>query len=188
MESKHTYFKGVIKASKNFKNVAKTCASRHELAQVCYRYYGLFPTKLDIPAVSVSLQDHEGSSQDLYIRNAKHVLYRDSLILKSVKIYGTLYKPGMIVVMKKQSLGVLKVGLIRIIGFQNDQILFGCSSFIAKQSRYNYYVSTEDQDVFEFISYDNLQDYYPLLRIGTTSAFRFSLHHFISCAEMEFNQ
>ena len=181
MESKHTYFKGVIKASKNFKNVSKTCASRHELAQVCYRYYGLFPVnKFDIPSNSVSLTEHRDSSTDIHIRQASQVLRSDSLILTNVKIHGTVYSPGMIVVMKKESLGVLKVGLIRIIAFQDDLVYFVCSTFIAMQSRYNFYVTRGEQAPSEIISYDDLQDYYPLLRIGTTTDFRFALHHYIS--------
>ena len=84
--------------------------------------------------------------------------------------------------MKKESLGVLKIGLVRVIGYQNNQVLFGCSTFIAMQSRYNYYVTTEELDTFEIISYDELQDYYPLLRIGSPSGFKFPLHHYISSA------
>ena len=182
MESKHTYFKNVIKASKNFRNVPKTCASRHELAQVCYRYYGLFPTnKFDIPAKSVSLAHYSDTSNDIFVKSASQVLQGDSLILNNVKIHGTLYSPGMIVVMKKEALGVLKVGLIRIIAFQEGKICFGCSTFLAMQSRYNFYVTREEISMFETINYDDLQDYYPLTRIGTTSAFRFALHHYISC-------
>ena len=181
MESKHTYLKGVIRASKNFKNVTKTISSRHKLAQVCYRYYGLFPTnKYDIPADSYKLGHYIQFSSDIYIQKASKVLISDSLIVKSVKIHGTLYSPGMIVMMKKESFGVLKVGMIRIIAFQESQIWFGCSTYSASQSRYNSYVTTEELSDFETICYDNLQDYYPLLRYGTISGFRFVLHHFIS--------
>ena len=181
MESKHTYFKSVIRSSKNFKNVAKTCASRHELAQVCHRYYGLFPiSKLDFPANSAPLDSYISSSSNIYIHQAAQVLHRECLILTNVKIHGTLYNPGMIVVMKKQSLGVLKVGLVRIIALQNKQVFFGCSTYIAMQSRYNYYVTTKDLEAFEIVSGDKLQDYHPLLKIGTMSGFRFPLHHFIS--------
>ena len=181
MESKHTYFKSVLRASKNFKNVAKTCAARHELAQVCHRYYGLFPVnKLDIPANSAPLESYLSTTSDLHIHQAAQFLQKDCLILRNFKIFGTLYSPGTIVIMKKESLGVLKIGLVRVIGYQNNQVLFGCSTFIAMQSRYNYYVTTEELDTFEIISYDELQDYYPLFRIGSTSGFKFSLHHYIS--------
>ena len=182
MESKHTYFKGVIKASKNFKNAPKTCASRHELAQVSYRFYGLFPiSKFDIPANSLSLRDTILiSEKDAYLMKASEILDEDSLILTQIKIFGTLYSPGMVLVMKKESYGVLKVGIIRIISFKGGRVTFGCSKFTAMQSRNNFYVSTENLSSFEFISYDALEDYYPLQRIGDLNKFRFSLHHYIS--------
>ena len=183
MESKHTYFKSVLRASKNFKNVAKTCASRHELAQVCHRYYGLFPVnKFDIPAKSAPLESYLHTSSDSFVHQAAQHLQKDCLILRNMKIFGTLYSPGAIIVMKKESLGVLKVGLVKIIAFQNNQALFGCSTYIAKQSRYNFYVTTDELEEFEIISYDELQDYYPLLRIGSPSGFKFPLHHYISSA------
>ena len=86
MESKHTYFKGVIKASKNFKNAPKTCASRHQLAQVSYRFYGLFPiSKFDIPANSLSLSDTILiSEKDAYLMKASEILDEDSLILANI--------------------------------------------------------------------------------------------------------
>ena len=42
-EYKHVYFKTVIKTAKNFKNVALTCASRHQLTQISYAFTGLSP-------------------------------------------------------------------------------------------------------------------------------------------------
>ena len=80
----------------------------------------------------------------------------------------------------KESYGVLKVGIIRIISFKGGRVTFGCSKFTAMQSRNNFYVSTENLSSFEFISYDALEDYYPLQRIGDLNMFKFSLHHYIS--------
>ena len=178
IESKHTYFKGIIKASKNLKNVALTCPSRHELAQVCYRYYGLYPvSKFDIPANSSSLADQVKFTNDVYIRQASLELPNHALTLKILR---TLYSPGMVLVVNKKSAGVVKVGIIRLIAFNDEKVFFGLSTFLARQSRYNFYVSIEDMDCFEIKSYDDLQDYYPLTRLGSTSSFRFALHHFIS--------
>ena len=132
MESKYTYFKSVLRASMNFKNVAKSCASRHELAQVCHRYYGLFPVnKFDIPANSAPLESYLHTTSDSFVHQAAQYLQKDCLILRNMKIFGTLYSPGAIVVMKKESFGVLKVGLVKIIAFKNNEALFGCSTYLA---------------------------------------------------------
>ena len=181
MESKHTYFKGIIKASKNFNNVALTCASRHALTQVYYRYYGLYPvSKFDIPANSNSLADQLKFTNDIYIRQASLELPNHALILTSLKILGTLYSPGMVLVVNKKSAGEVKVGIIRLIAFNDEKVFFGFSTFLARQSRYSFYVSIEDMDCFEIKSYEDLQDYYPLTRLGSTSSFRFALHNIIS--------
>lgn len=120
------------------------------------------------------------SERNAHLMKASEMFDEDSLILTNIKIFGTLYSPGMVLVMKKESFGVLQVGIIRIISFQGGRVMFGCSKFTAMQSRNNFYVTTENLDSFEFISYDALEDYYPLLRIGDVNMFRFSLHHYIS--------
>ena len=179
MESKHCFFKSVVKASKNFKNSAKTCATRHEFAQLSFMYYGLFPlNKFETSSSAVSCREYKGMfpASDKYLRMVED----DALILKSLKIYGTEYIPGMLLVLGKESHGVLKVGLIRLITLRDESVSFGCSVFISKQSRDNYYVSTEDSNLFEMTSYEALQDYHPLLRVGPVWGFKFSLHHFIS--------
>ena len=129
-------------------------------------------------------------SRDIYLKEISKVLPQNSLILKKLKILGTLYTPGMVAVIEKRAFGVLKVGILRVIAFQDEQVFFGFSTLMAIQSRYNFYVSTEDLDKFETKSYDELHDYYPLTRIGSTSSFRFALHHYISSAVRmrEYNQ
>ena len=96
----------------------------------------------------------------------------------------------MVAVIEKRAFGVLKVGILRVIAFQDEQVFFGFSTLMAIQSRYNFYVSTEDLDKFETKLFDELDDYYPLTRIGSTSSFRFALHHYISSARRmrEYNQ
>ena len=69
MESKHVYFKTVIKSARNFKNVAKTCAERHQLAQISYAYTGMFPrTKFEIPDDSVTVHSMKGATSDSFLR------------------------------------------------------------------------------------------------------------------------
>merc|ERR1719357_196298 len=65
MESKHTFFKGVLRTSKNFKNVALTCARRHQMSQISYFYYGLFPrSKFDLPADAPNVEDVRHLTRD----------------------------------------------------------------------------------------------------------------------------
>ena len=78
-------FQGVVKGAKNFINVGKTCALRHELSQVCHRFYGLFPNnKFNIPPGALSLADYcesneEGSS---LIKITSEKFDKESLVLE----------------------------------------------------------------------------------------------------------
>ena len=181
MESKHVYFKTVIKSARNFKNVAKTCAERHQLAQISYAYTGMFPrTKFEIPDDSVTVHSMKGATSDSFLRMYLTTLDNSALILKKVKIYGTLYLPGNVLVLKKMSSGTLKVGLLRNISFFEEEISFGVTTFMAQQNRYNFYVTMELLSEFEKVMYKDLQDYYPLQKYGTVDVFSFPLHHFIS--------
>ena len=181
MESKHVYFKTVIKASKNFKNVTKTCAERHQMAQVSYAYTGLFPrSKFDIPDDAVNVRVMKISSSDPFLLKFLESLNTNALVLKKIKIYGTLYIPGNVLVLEKVSPGTLKAGVIRAISFNNDVVCFGVSSFIVQQNRYNFYVTTQKVSEFEKVKYEDLQDYYPLQKFGNLDAFSTSLHHYIS--------
>lgn len=91
MESKHVYFKTVIRAAKNFKNVGKTCAQRHQLAQISYAYTGLFPrSKLDIPDDAVDVRSMKYQTSDKFLTRYLSSLNTNSLIMKKVKILGTI--------------------------------------------------------------------------------------------------
>ena len=151
MESKHTYFKGIVKASKNFKNISKTCARRHELAQVCYRYQGLFPkNRLDIPSDSSFLRDCKlDTSDEAFHQTAMDMFGEEALLVRQLKVYGTLYTAGMIVVLRKPRFGELNVGVIEVLLVSDRRVFFYCKSYRALQSRHNYYISQERCNHFQ---------------------------------------
>ena len=179
-ESKHVYFKTVIKASRNFKNVALTCANRHQLAQISYAYSGLFPRcKYEFPDNSVCVKTMAGQS-DRFLSRYLSTLNGRALVLKNIKIFGTLYVPGNILVLEKLSPGTLKVGLLKAISFYEDTVNFGVEVFTVLQNRYNFYITTAKVSEFEKVDYQDLQDYYPLQRYGPVDSFSFPLHHYVS--------
>lgn len=171
----------MIKASKNFKNVSYTCASRHELAQICHKYYGLFPTnKFEIPAEAVTLSDYQEGMECSSVAMACEKFNKDSLILNKVKVYGTTYKPGKAVVLKKESIGELSVGLIKIMVFFENKLYFLCKCLQMMQSNHNFYLSQGVTAENVWVLQDQLLDYYPLTCYGSPPNLRLVLHHFIS--------
>ena len=122
----------------------------------------------------------KAATSDAFISEFLLTLNQDSLVLKQIRIYGTLYIPGNVIVIKKVSPGTLKAGILKCIAFYEGIVSFGVSSFIIQQNRYNLYVTTKKVSDFETIQYQDLHDYYPMQRHGTLDSFSITLHHFIS--------
>ena len=180
MEGKHCYFKNVIRASKNFINAPLTCASRHQMAQISYSFYGLFPSRrLEVPDNAPEVKEVLEVSNDAEMRHYYTRLHGQALVPNHLQIYGTKFEVGHLVVMEKMSFGTLKVGLIMGMSCYKNEVNFLVSTFVALQSKYGYYVTSESLNK-ETVDFDNLADHYPLLMIGTPTAFMFRLHHFIS--------
>ena len=181
MESKHTYFKGVIRTSKNFKNVSLTCANRHQRAQVSYSYFGLFPrSKYEVPDNAPTAEDVAKIAAQPFLKDYLHSLDPQALIPKHIKIYGTSYENGKVLVIKKVEHGKLKVGLIKAISFFKDKVHFVVKTYEANQSKFGSYVTTKFLAENEIVQYDLLSDYHPLEMIGPSDSFFFILHHYIS--------
>ena len=181
MESKHTFHKGVLRTAKNFKNVAKTCATRHQLAQISYYYSGLFSScKFEVPDNSPNVKDILKITSDPYLKNFFSGLSSDSVVPKRLKIFGTGYGIGKVLVLKKVCFGKLIVGVIKAIAFSSDEVTFSVTAFEAHQSKFGYYITTKLIAVNDTVNYSDLCDYHPVEMIGRHNSFSFILHHFIS--------
>ena len=179
MESKHTYMKSVLRTAKNFKNVAYTCATRHQMALISHHYHGLFSrSKFVLPDDAPTTKDVLCIVKDNSLKVFYSKLGSNALVLKKVKIYGTMYACGKVVVIENLKHGLLKVGMIRAMCFDDD-VQFLVTSYNARQSRFGYYVTTEVVVKDESIAYLSLYDYYPLDVTGVSGCYTFSLHHFI---------
>ena len=96
-----------------------------------------------------------------------------------VKIWGTEYKPGSILVLKVESYGVLHVGLLISIVVDKKSVFFLCDVFKAELGKSNCYCSTEKLER-NFYKYSCLADFRPLLRRGSLESFCFLLHNYVS--------
>ena len=180
MESKHQYFKNVIRTSKNFINVTKTCAIRHELAQITHRYNGLFPDKLSMPPNSLCVKEMSASNIKNHPPAFMTQLRGEAFLPRCVSVHGTEYKAGMVVVLQKVGMGEMKVGIIVSIGYDMGRVIFGCTVFEAGQSKNGYYVTFKKVSDLVIVDQTDLADHQPLQRIGTGDKFSFCLHHYVS--------
>ena len=181
MEQKHTYFKGVIRTAKNFINVPLTCATRHQFAQISYCYQGLFPrSKIEIPDIAPEISAILTVTQDPELKQFLSSSNPYDLVPKYVKIFGTKYEPGNILVLEKICHGLLKIGLIKSLVSDGKIVTFCVTSFEASQSKFGFYVTTKFLSNFETVKFEELADYYPLEMTGTHKSFSFFLHHFVA--------
>ena len=187
MESKHTYMKSVIRAAKNFKNVPLTCATRHQLAQISYGYFGLFSrNKIEIPDKAPEALDVAKVTVNPILKSYICSLDPKALIPKNVKVFGTHYEAGQVLILKKLCHGLLKIGLIQCISYNGIALNFCVTTFEASQSKFGFYVTTKFLSDFEATNLDDLADYYPLEMVGPSNSFSFILHHFVSSTSSEF--
>ena len=181
MESKHTFFKSVLRTARNFKNVALTCATRHQMAQISFYYYGLFSSsKFEVPDDAPNVNDVLRITSDSSLRSFYGSLQSDAVIPKKLKVFGTGYGIGKVLVLNKLCFGKLRIGVIKAIAFSSSEVNFSISVFEAHQSKFGYYVTTKFVSPNDTVNYSNLADYRPLEMIGTNKSFSFILHHFIT--------
>lgn len=105
-ESKHSYFKCCIRSSKNFKNVTKSLADRHQLFQAYQCHGNLFSPQ-------VQVQESTSFCPELYDDHIRAQIENfglnplNSVVTDKVKVCGTTYANGMLVLQtyaKKQLL------------------------------------------------------------------------------------
>ena len=132
-------------------------------------YTGLFPNKIEVP---------DGASYD--VKYPDQQFSSSAVLPKYVKIWGTEYKPGDVLIIKVESFGVLNVGLLKSIVVDMKTVSFLCDIFKAELGKSNSYSTTVKVDSDIFVKYDILADYRPLLRRGSLESFSFLLHHYVS--------
>ena len=150
------------------------------MAQISYRYEGLFPSKYDIPENAASVKEVKQVETDDFIKLFLSTLDEEALVPVKISVYGTSYEPGNVLVLHKEDVGEMTVGVVKAIGFFKGEVFFGCTIFEARQSVNGYYVTIKKVRNFFKQSYNKLADHNPLLRVGPTDSFSFSLHHFVS--------
>lgn len=92
-ESKHQYFKRCIRSSKNFVNVAKMLATRHQTLQSYFSAGPRFPTEYSINSTAMNVNSLSGEAQIL-IRSV--VTDTTSQCFSEITFKGTAYKKDLL--------------------------------------------------------------------------------------------
>ena len=137
----------------------------------------MFPNKFFVPPNAALAKDLDRITFDPFLKTFLAGLSDDSLIPTTIKIYGTQYEAGMLVVIEKKDFGEVLVGVA--FAYVKKEALFACTVFEAMQSKYGYYITTKKIKDIEVVKQSILADPHPLQRIGTAD--KFSFFCIISC-------
>uniref|UniRef100_A0A1X7UBD0 C2H2-type domain-containing protein n=1 Tax=Amphimedon queenslandica TaxID=400682 RepID=A0A1X7UBD0_AMPQE len=109
-EAKHKYFKNLTHIMKNFKNVPKSLAARHQ-ARMCYQLSGSNPFKnLNIGTVKKMLFLGDYAHADVIKTKDSYLTFETSLnIVSWIEIDGSNYKQGAVVILESDLLPLFAI-------------------------------------------------------------------------------
>ena len=178
-ESKHSYFKNCVRKLRNFKNICSTLADRHQLLQA-YLSEGTFfpPQLLTDSTLEFSSKMYAADIQ----RAVSHIDFKpcNTAMASKATYRGTLYKPGMFVVIREIDDGLLLGRLLLVLVYRGDTLYFVVDKCRAIRCLDMGTLCVEETDTntdIECLSSDQLLDYYPLVHYTKEFITHIVLHH-----------
>ena len=178
-ESRHRIGKSTAEASKNFKNISLTLATRQQLRLSSVYYHGMFDTDELVISDKVMYKKDLGGSTELE-KSMMPFVSDDDFICGEVVFRNQVYNKGDLVVMKVFNQDELKVGLVICILVRNNTVFFVVKEFLAKRNWLRFFKGYSENAVMSIIDAKHLGDYKPLNYQGTASHPYFCLHHHVS--------
>ncbi|KAK3929533.1 Oligoribonuclease [Frankliniella fusca] len=157
-EARHMFFKNAAKSANNFINITKTLANKYVL-NFAYKFSG---SLLSTP-ISFRQADASIIVMDQIVPDIVKLLREDlnfNQTLQSVSVHGTLYTPGLWVLLGSERKNLL-VGEIVLILYNGSGLKFLVKVHQATNSFKGYYCILEDYD-YASVLQDKLEDFYPL--------------------------
>ena len=179
-ESKHRVAKGTAESSKNFKNISRTVSIRQQMRMASTYYNGMFETAdFNVPE-KVTLKRDLPEDTDFH-SSLREFMGDTDFICREISVNSQLYRNGDLVVIEAVDRNNLKIGLIETILVKSDTVWFVSKGYLAQRCNLGYFISkNQEEERSSIINSSRLADYKPLIMHGTTTKFKFSLHHHIS--------
>ena len=179
-ESRHRIGKRTAEASKNFKKISLTLATRQQLRFSSVYYHGMFNTEEQLViSDKVMYKKDLGRSTELE-KSMMPFVNDDDFICGQVVFRNQVYNKGNFVEMQVLKQDELKVGLVICMLVRNNTVFFVVKEFLAKRNWLRYFKGYYENALLSFIDAKHLGDYKPLNYQGTASHPYFCLHHHVS--------
>ena len=182
-ESKHRTAKMLATSSKNFVNIAKTLARRQQYRQSSVYYNGMFDTdEIHLPADVKRKEDLEDSPKGSSFHKIFEFMDDDSILSNEVMFRNQMYGQEDVVVLKVLNKDHMYIGVIKGVLLKQDVLYFLVSCYeVVRDMNLRYFVTVDRTSTnFSFVMSSRLADYKPLIKYGTSSKFKVTLHHHIS--------
>jgi len=124
-----------------------------------------FPGKLSNP------EDADGALQT-------DLLQSGDMITDNVKVFGTNYKAGQLIVTEVICPDILVVGEIKKVVVRRNKAMFLVSLHECARDALNVFQSCP-KNKLKLVSYSRLPDFKPLMKRGQGESFSFVLHHYL---------
>ena len=150
------------------------------MRSVSVMYHGMFNvTKYELPQVVVYKCDIKEDSQ--FHTNLKYFMSDNDFICSTISVNNQDYKNGDLVVVSIEDCDNLSVGLTQTILIKENKVYFVIKRYKATRNWLQFFESENPNDeICEFVESDNLIDFKPLIKRGTSQHFSFTLHHHVS--------
>ena len=179
-ETKHRQMKEIVEHSKNVKNIGFTVSNRHQLRMSSRYYSGLYETEeYQIPLHVFSCSDIRSSKKSEEQKFLNFALESD-LICREMTFRNRRYKKSQLLMINKTAVNEGTVGLIKLFLVREGKVFIIVQTFDVVKNRFNIYESIEGVKEAQIIKFEDLDDTYPLYRIGNDNYFRLVLHHHVS--------
>ena len=177
-ESKHRVAKSIADSSKNFKNISKTVSTRQQLRMASTYFHGMFNFEDYILPVDVK-QKSELSNTGLE-GNLRTFIGDKDLVSSEITWRERLYRKDMVVVIARQDLLEMKVGVIKAVVVRNDKVSLLVRRATVILTKSQVFETDVVEDTLVVINIEDLQDTYPLFRRGNDEKYFVIPHHHVS--------
>ena len=180
-ESKHSYFKKVVRVLGNFINVTKTMAERHQLLQAYYSHGCLFEAELEVskhmPYETTVLADHIREATSPFNFDHECTFYSYECAYK-----GTTYKKDMCLLLRYGDGGLIVGKIIFCIIQKNDLYFVVTEHETDLCSDLGLYLVKSVKKLANCVKCSDILDYYPLqaYTIGSQSYVTFKHQFYLS--------
>jgi hypothetical protein len=179
-ESKHSYFKKIIRNTHNFINVCSTLAEQHQLLQAVLSAGHMFKP-------NVQVQDSICFCPDLYNEEIQRAVINqdftpeNSIVSQEILYHGTVYKKALCIPINKTDSEIILGEILLVVVKNHDEVYFVVRKMVCTYVGHLHVYQSEStkNESIMCVAANDLIDYYPLNGYLVDGNMYFVLKHYL---------